>query len=67
MRTNPDTTADPLPTLGAPLRDARPAAAPVPVAPGVMRGADGKVYTTAPAPAPIVWIPTPRDEDESND
>lgn len=75
MRTNPDTPADTLPTLGAPLRDAKPAAAPVPVSPGVVRNADGTLATnappppiyTAPAPAPIVWIPTPRDEDESND
>lgn len=66
MREVNDNARDPLPTLGAPIRQAAPAPAPVPVAPGVMRGADGRVYTTAPAPAPLVWIPTPRDEEQND-
>lgn len=64
MRTNPDTSADTLPVLGAPIK---PATAPAPewrpVTPGIERNAAGQVRTTAPAPAPIVWIPTPREED----
>jgi hypothetical protein len=72
MRTNPDTSADTLPVLGAPIKpSAKPAAAPVPVAPGIVRQADGTLATNAPEPAPVwvapsvpvVWIPTPRDEE----
>jgi len=52
MKTNPEAADTPLP-LGAPIRQSKPAAAPVPVAPGVVRGADGKLQTTE-RPQPLI-------------
>jgi hypothetical protein len=63
MRT-PSDAPDPF-ALGRKVETPKPTAAPAPVAPGVVRGADGRLATTAPAPVPIVWIPTPREEDEA--
>lgn len=64
MRHTTDNPLDPLGQLGAPVRSPQAAPAPAPVAPGIIRQADGKLATT-PTPAPIVWIPTPREEDEA--
>lgn len=64
MRTSPDTSADTLPTLGAPIKPAaKPAPAPTPVAPGVLRGADGKVHTDLPEPswAAPVYVLSPEE------
>ena len=55
MKTTNDNPIDSLGTLGAPIRKPAPVAAPVPVAPGVVRNADGTLSTNVPAPAPV-WI-----------
>lgn len=64
MKAPTENPTDPLGSLGKPIK---PTAAPAPewrsVAPGIERNSSGQVRTTAPAPVPIVWIPTPRDEE----
>lgn len=59
MRSTNDNPADPLGSLGAPIRQAQPAPAPTPTGtPGVYRGADGKAFTaTPPPPAPVFTVP----------
>ena len=46
------------PVLGPVIREHKPAPAPVPVAPGIVRTLDGKLSTDLPEPAPV-WSPTP--------
>jgi hypothetical protein len=53
MKTTTDNPLDPLGSLGAPIRSTKPAAAPVPVAPGIVRGNDGKLQTTE-KPKPLI-------------
>ena len=48
--------------LGKPLRSTKPAPAPVPVAPGVVRNADGTLETVIAPPAPV-WHPVVHIED----
>jgi hypothetical protein len=62
IRSTTDNPTDPLGGLGPAVKPAaKPAPEWRPVTPGIERNAAGQVRTTAPAPAPIVWIPTPRD------
>lgn len=56
MRTNPDTPLDPLGNLGKAIRQDKPAPAPVPVAPGIVRNQSGNLETQIAPPAPV-WHP----------
>lgn len=53
MKTTQDNQIDPLGNLGAPIRPAPPAPAPVPVSPGVVRNPDGTFQTKIEPPR--VW------------
>ena len=53
MKGPADPAADTLGSLGPAIRDTKPAPAPVPVAPGIVRDADGRLSTNAPPPAPV--------------
>ena len=63
MKSTPDNPLDALGNLGAPIRPAKPAAAPVPVASGVVRNAQGYLETRAPAPAPAWTVVDEQCED----
>lgn len=54
MKSTPE-PQDSAPVLGQVIRPTKPAPAPVPVAPGVVRNASGQLETRIPAPAPV-WI-----------
>lgn len=58
MKGPADLTADNLGSLGPAIRNTPPAPAPIPVAPGIVRDADGRLSTNAappppPPPAPV--------------
>ena len=55
MKSTNDNPMDSLGTLGAPIRKPAPVAAPVPVAPGVVRNASGQLETVIAPPAPV-WV-----------
>lgn len=59
MRTTPDTSSDPLGSLGAPIREHKPAPAPAPVSPGVVRNPDGSFETKLPINGPR-YAPPPQ-------
>lgn len=44
--------------LGSPIRSEKPAPAPTPVSPGIVRNPDGTLATNAPPPPPT-WVYTP--------
>jgi hypothetical protein len=58
MRTNPEASIDTIGGLGSPIRPDKPAPAPVPVSPGIVRNPDGTLATNAPPPPPT-WVYTP--------
>lgn len=57
MRTIPDPAERGIPPLGSPIRPAAPAPAPVPVAPGIVQGPDGRLETQIPVPSQPRWTP----------
>lgn len=69
MKSTTDNPMDPLGTLGAPIREAKPAPAPAPVAPGIVRNADGTLSTQIPDPQPLWAAPiyTPRIRSERDE
>lgn len=58
MRSTTDNPVDPFGSLGKPIRQEKPTAAPVPVAPGVVRNSTGQLETVIAPPAPV-WHPMP--------
>lgn len=65
MKTTPEPTDRDI-ALGTPIREVKPAPAPTPVAPGVVRNPNGTLETRI-TPAPI-WTPPPIQKDgQTND